>query len=112
MVAGGGEKRTLRLVARYADACNLDPSPSLAGKLEVLRRYCDEEGRDYGAIEKTVIMPFDVGANGERADELAESLRTTAALGVDTAIGIIFGPDPVEQAQIVGDKIVPSVADA
>jgi F420-dependent oxidoreductase-like protein len=110
MVAGGGEQRSLRLVAKYADACNLDPSPELPHKLDVLRRHCDAEGRDYDTIEKTVIMPFDVGPDGERADELVETLRGLDGLGVGTAIGILFGPDPVAQAEIIGNKIV-SVVD-
>ena len=53
MIGGGGEKKTLRLVARYADACNLFPSPDLARKLDVLRAHCEAEGRDYDEIAKT-----------------------------------------------------------
>jgi alkanesulfonate monooxygenase SsuD/methylene tetrahydromethanopterin reductase-like flavin-dependent oxidoreductase (luciferase family) len=56
MVGGAGEKVLLRLVAQYADACNLTDSfdPAFyAHKLEVLRRHCDSVGRDYDAIEKT-----------------------------------------------------------
>ncbi len=110
LIAGGGERRTLPLVARYADACNLYPTPDLADKFAVLRRLCEAEGRDYDTIEKTVILPFDLGTYGERADELAGVLRGLAGLGVDTAIGIVSGPDPVAQAEIVGNKIVPAVA--
>ena len=56
MIGGGGEKKTLRLVARYADACNLnvDVVEEVAHKLEVLRGHCDNEGRDYATIEKTM----------------------------------------------------------
>jgi F420-dependent oxidoreductase-like protein len=110
LIAGGGERRTLPLVARYGDACNLYPTPDLADKLAVLRRLCEAEGRDYDAVEKTVILPFELGTYGERADELAGMLRGLGDLGVDTAIGIISGPDPVAQAEIVGNKIVPAVA--
>ena len=67
MIGGGGEQKTLRLVARYADACNLFPSPDLAHKLDVLRAHCDAEGRDYDEIEKTCYFCFDVGAKGEKA---------------------------------------------
>ena len=48
MIAGDGEKKTLRLVARYADACSLRPSPEIPKKLDVLRRHCEAEGREYG----------------------------------------------------------------
>lgn len=54
MIAGGGEKVTLRLVAEYADACNMMESPEgLARKYAILRRHCDELGRDYGSIRRT-----------------------------------------------------------
>jgi len=109
MIAGGGEKKTLPLVARYADLCNFYPGPDLPDKLDVLRGLCAAEGRDYDSIEKTVIFPFDVsGGTGE----LTEQLRALAAQGVDTAIGIIMGPDPVKQVEIIGEKVIPDVADA
>src|SRR5262250_1495722 len=56
MIGGGGEKKTLRLVARYADACNLFPTPQMAHKLDVLKRHCEAEERDYDTIEKTCIF--------------------------------------------------------
>lgn len=63
MIGGSGEKKTLRLVARYADACNLFAIPGPEGltelqhKLDVLRGHCETEGRPYEAIEKTVMGP-------------------------------------------------------
>src|ERR671938_442892 len=75
LIAGSGERKTLRLVARYADACSLRPSPEIPKKLDVLRRHCEAEGRDYDAIEKTCAFAFDVGENGERVGELIEGLR-------------------------------------
>ena len=64
LIAGSGEQKTLRLVARYADACNLQPGPQIPRKLEALRRHCEAEGRDYDAIEKTCAFAFDVGEDG------------------------------------------------
>src|SRR6202000_3201611 len=61
MIGGGGEKKTLRLGARYAQACNLFGGPELAHKLDVLREHCEREGRDYDDIEKTVYHIFDTG---------------------------------------------------
>lgn len=58
MIGGGGERKTLRLVAQYADACNLFAGPEAARKLDVLRRHCDDVGRDYDAIEKTTMLPL------------------------------------------------------
>src|SRR5579859_2392816 len=60
IILGGGGEKTLRLVARYADACNLPPGPNVPQKLDMLRRFCDEERRDYDAIEKTCPFAFDV----------------------------------------------------
>jgi F420-dependent oxidoreductase-like protein len=109
LIGGGGDK-TLRLVARYADACNLYPGPDLADKLQVLRQHCAAEGRDYDAIEKTCIMPFSVADNSEAA--LVEDLKKIADLGVDTTIGIISGDDPVRQVEVIGNKVIPAVDNA
>lgn len=62
LIAGSGERRTLPLVPRYADACNLRPSPDIPRQPELLRRLCQREGRAYDSIEKTVPFDFDVGA--------------------------------------------------
>jgi alkanesulfonate monooxygenase len=59
MIGGGGEKKTLRLVAQYADACNLFGGPDAARKLEVLRQHCDAVGRDYEQVEKTTMIIID-----------------------------------------------------
>ncbi|HEX4815238.1 MAG TPA: LLM class F420-dependent oxidoreductase [Nonomuraea sp.] len=109
MIGGGGERRTLRLVARHADACNLYPGPDLPAKLAVLRRHCEAEGRDYDAIEKTCILPFDVGPDGSAAGDLVDALRGLGSQGIQTAIGILSGPDPVRDVEILADKVLPSV---
>ena len=75
MIAGDGEKKTLRLVARYADACSLRPGSEVPAKLDVLRHHCEMEGRDYDAIEKTCAFRFDVGERGEKVEELIGQLR-------------------------------------
>src|ERR687894_2528718 len=87
MVAGDGEKKTLRLVARYADACSLRPGPQVPEKLDALRRHCEEEGRDYEEIEKTCAFRFDVGQDGEKTEELVGQLRWLAGMGIQTVIG-------------------------
>ena len=58
LIGGAGERKTLRLVAQYADACNIFARPELAHKLDVLREHCEREGRDYDEIEKTVTGPL------------------------------------------------------
>lgn len=110
VIGGGGEKRTLRLVARYADACNLYPGPELPGKLEVLRRHCETEGRDYDSVEKTCVMPFTV-ADRASADELAEALRGLGELGVQRVIGILEGAGQLRQVDLIGERVLDAVAD-
>ena len=51
MIGGSGEKKTLRLVAQYADACNIVAGPDAAHKLDVLKQHCDTVGRDFAEIE-------------------------------------------------------------
>ena len=89
LIGGGGEKKTLRLVAQYAQACNLFPGPELEHKLDVLREHCEAIGRDYDEIEKTVIMPLDPGQDGEHVDALLERFRGLAALGISHVHGRI-----------------------
>ena len=83
LIGGGGERKTLRLVARYADACNLFDAPELAHKLEVLREHCDNEGRDYAEIEKTVLTFL---PENPSADQLVDVVGRFAELGIDQTI--------------------------
>jgi F420-dependent oxidoreductase-like protein len=93
LVAGSGERKTLRLVARYADACNLFDVPGsafqddIAHKLRVLEAHCREVGRDFADIEKTTASVFDPGEDPiGAAGRLVEHLRELAELGIDHAI--------------------------
>jgi alkanesulfonate monooxygenase SsuD/methylene tetrahydromethanopterin reductase-like flavin-dependent oxidoreductase (luciferase family) len=110
MIGGSGERKTLRLVARYAQACNLFPSPELGRKLDVLRAHCEAEGRDYDEIEKTVIFRFDVGERGERASELVDQLAELAELGIDMAIGGVAGVWGLKPLEVMGSDVIPAVA--
>jgi F420-dependent oxidoreductase-like protein len=109
MIGGDGRRKTLKLVARYADACNLYPSPDLAEKLDVLRRHCDDEGRDYDEIEKTCILPFATGPEGGKAADLIAELHRIAGLGIQTTIGIVSGPDPVATVDLIGSHVLPAL---
>jgi F420-dependent oxidoreductase-like protein len=111
MIAGDGEQKTLRLVARYANACSLRPSPEIPRKLDVLRRHCETEGRDYDEIEKTCAFAFDVGEDGEKAGELIEQVRWLSGMGVETVIGMVPNVDRITPLEIIGREIVPAVAD-
>jgi F420-dependent oxidoreductase-like protein len=111
MIAGEGEKKTLRLVARYADACSLRPGPQVPEKLDVLRRHCEAEGRDYDEIEKTCAFAFDVGEKGEKVDELVGQLHWLAGMGVETVIGFVPGVDRITPLEIIGRDVIPVVAE-
>jgi len=96
LIGGSGEGKTLRLVARYADACNLFDVPgsqfrdNIAHKLDVLRQHCAREGRDFAAIEKTIATNFDLGEDPKAgAAELLIHLRELAAAGIDH---VLFSP--------------------
>ena len=110
MIGGGGEKKTLLLVARYADACNLfgrGGTDDVARKLDVLRGHCAAEGRDYDTIEKTVVAdrsPLD------DTDGFLAEVSAYAALGV-TEVQVTPDRHPVEFAQRLGDEVLPRLAD-
>jgi len=110
MIGGGGERKTLRLVAKYADACNLFPGPDLARKLDVLREHCAREGRDYDAIRKTVYYRFDVGPDGERVGQTVADLQRLADLGFDLALGQVADVFQVTPLEIIGRDVIPAVS--
>jgi F420-dependent oxidoreductase-like protein len=108
LIGGTGERKTLRLVARYADACNMFAiSPAeIATKLDVLARHCDAEGRDPASIERTILAltnPLD------DIDAFVAQMAQYAELGVDTVELMPVG-DPVAFVTEVGDRIVPALA--
>lgn len=109
LIGGSGEKKTLRLVAQYADACNLfgGPAEQVRHKLDVLRRHCDDVGTDYDAIEKTVIVGADpVGGT----DDFLATAEAYAALGVDMVTTTPAGDDPVAWTTAVAERVVPRLA--
>jgi F420-dependent oxidoreductase-like protein len=110
MIGGGGEKKTLRLVAKYADACNLFPTPDLARKLDVLRAHCDAEGRDYDEITKTCYFVFDVGEKGEKATEVTDRLGQLADLGFKAAIGMVANVWQVTPLEVMAAEVIPAAS--
>jgi F420-dependent oxidoreductase-like protein len=110
LIGGGGEQKTLRLVARYAQACNLFAGPELEHKLDVLRGHCEAVGRDYDEIEKTVMLSLDPGPNGENVDELLDRLRELAALGVSHAHGRVPDVSALRPLELLGERVIPIAA--
>lgn len=111
LIAGSGERRTLPLVARYGDACNIRPSPEIPRQLGLLRRLCDEEGRDYDAIEKTAPFGFDVGPDGSKTQELLGQLRWLSEMGIQTVLGWVVDVDQINPLEIMGRDVIPVVAE-
>ncbi|MGC9671497.1 LLM class F420-dependent oxidoreductase [Planosporangium sp. 12N6] len=109
MIGGGGEKKTLRLVARYADACNLfGSSPAdVAHKLDVLREHCAAEGRDYADIEKTVLVMRPPLAD---VDAFVAEVGEYGKLGV-TEVQTMPDRHPVEFAEQLAERVAPRIAD-
>ncbi|MCM6774352.1 LLM class F420-dependent oxidoreductase [Nocardia sp. CDC159] len=95
LIAGGGERKTLRLVAQYGDACNfVAASPAEVGhKLDVLRRHCDQVGRDYDEIRITIVPVSPRPDTGTR-DEFLRAMADYAELGVHEAVVIPRGGSP------------------
>jgi F420-dependent oxidoreductase-like protein len=112
LVGGSGERKTLRLVARYADACNVrgaDPE-STERLLGILGEHCEKEGRDYGSIEKTIVTRFDPGAHGERAEQEVERLARFAEIGVEAALGSLVGCEDPRVMTAMAERVIPLVA--
>jgi F420-dependent oxidoreductase-like protein len=110
IIGGGGEQKTLRFVAQYAQACNLFHSPEIGHKLEVLRRHCQEVGRDYDTIEKTVISRLEPGPNGEHVDDILEQLAELAALGITHTHTSLKDTSNPAVLEIFGDRLIPEAA--
>jgi F420-dependent oxidoreductase-like protein len=102
LIGGSGERKTLRLVAKYAEACNLFSSGTdeIAHKLDVLRGHCDAAGRDYDTITKTMLAR----TNPADVDAAVEEMRQYAKLGIDTVIFVPSG-DPVAYTQRLGGEL-------
>jgi F420-dependent oxidoreductase-like protein len=109
LIGGGGERKTLRLVARYGDACNLFDTPELAHKLDVLRQHCAAEGRDYDTIEKTVQVRYDLGENGERVEQTIEHLHELSELGFTVAHGTLARVGTLRPLDLMAERVIPAI---
>lgn len=93
LIGGGGEKKTLRLVAKYADACNLFSAVGVDGvkhKLDVLKQHCDKEGRDYSKIKRTILWVSDWSDK----DAFVAEMKKYAAAGIEETYVMPVGDDP------------------
>ncbi|MGP4051063.1 LLM class F420-dependent oxidoreductase [Streptomyces sp. 2A115] len=107
LIGGGGEKKTLRLVAQYGDACNLFASSveEVAHKLDVLRGHCDAVGREYADVRKTITHSGSLQGEAE-LDAFTREMDGYAKLGIDT---VIMGPRVDEPAVWIERSVAPAV---
>jgi F420-dependent oxidoreductase-like protein len=108
MICGGGEQKTLRMVAQYGDACNLFAGRDEARKLDVLRQHCEAVGRDYDTIYKTAYYWFDPSQGSQR---IVDELGALAGLGFQAAIGAVRDVWDVTPLEVIGSEVIPAVAD-
>ena len=116
MIGGGGERKTLRLVARYGDACNLFAGPQtspaqVAAKLDVLASHCDREGTDVDRIRKSVLWTGPIDTTDQGGAELAAQLAGYAAVGVTEVHVMPLAGDPVAFVDALGRHLVPRLTD-
>jgi len=112
LIGGTGEKKTLRFVAKYADACNIigmQGEDFIRQKLDVLRGHCEREGRNYDDIEKTVLFVMNPGANGENTGQLVDQFGKLAEAGAQTVIGAVMRVEDLKPLEAIGKDVIPQV---
>ena len=128
LIGGEGEKKTLKYVALYGDACNLHIGTPLeefsaqwrdryenrvevlTGKLDVLRRHCENVGRDYREIEKTTLGTIKIAPDAMSEGELVELCEGLAEIGIDQAIFNMPNAHEITPIETIGKEVIPVVA--
>jgi F420-dependent oxidoreductase-like protein len=114
LIGGSGEKKTLRLVAQYADACNFYAqmgSDALSAKLDILRRHCEHVGRDYAEIERTALAHITFGNGGMSASDLIAMARDVSSVGIQHLIVSLTNVSEIRPLEIIGRAVIPAVAE-
>ena len=113
MVGGGGERKTLRLVAQYADACNVFGDPQrIHHKYEVLREHCEAIGRDPDEIERSTLQSVKLAVDGKPGDSPAQVVDWFGELGDAGAQHVIFGVRDVWDPRVLeelGTNVIPGI---
>jgi F420-dependent oxidoreductase-like protein len=109
MIGGGGERKTLRLVAQYGDGCNIyGRSPEFVRhKLDVLREHCERLGRDYEEIDRSVLTGVDL--DGESSAEVVERFGSLAAVGVQHVIFNVRGVADTSRLERIAAEVFPQL---
>ncbi len=131
LIGGGGEKVTLRLVAKYGDASNLhlgahpklegytprhceyyrERIPRITRKLSILKKHCQEVGRSFNEIECTTLAPIKIAPDAMTHDDVLDMCKELSALGIHHAIFNMSNSHEIEPIEIIGEEIIPQVSD-
>jgi F420-dependent oxidoreductase-like protein len=114
LIGGTGEKKTLRLVAKYADACNFFARmgvESVRSKLDVLKQHCEKVGRNYSDIEKTTLSTVHLASDKMNTKDVIEECRALAGIGIQHAIFNMPNVHEIRPLEIFGREIIPALAD-
>ena len=114
MIGGMGERKTLKLVAQYADACNVfawQGPETVAHKFDVLKRHCDDLGRDYSDIERTALRSINIAPGEMSAGDVVEICNDLAGVGVQHLIFNMPNVETLVPLETIRDEVIPAVAD-
>jgi alkanesulfonate monooxygenase SsuD/methylene tetrahydromethanopterin reductase-like flavin-dependent oxidoreductase (luciferase family) len=110
MIGGGGERKTLRLVAQYGDACNVFGGPTaIHHKYEVLRQHCQALGRDPGEIERTTLQSINLAT--ESTASIVERFGELSDAGAEHVIFAVRGLDGPDALETIGRDVIPHLRD-
>jgi F420-dependent oxidoreductase-like protein len=108
MIGGGGERKTLRIVAQYADATNVFGGPTaIHHKYEVLRQHCEEVGRDPNEIERSTLQGVNLGR--EAAAQIVDRFGELADAGAQHVIFSVHDVDDPTQIETIGRDLIPQL---
>lgn len=113
MIGGMGEKKTLKLVAQYADACNIfawGGPETVAHKFDVLKRHCDDVGRDYDDIERTSLRSIHIAPGEMSASDVVQICHDLADVGVQHLIFNMPNAETLTPLEVMRDEVIPEVA--
>ena len=112
LIGGSGERKTLRLVAKYADACHINAADldSARHKLNVLRQHCADIGRHESEIEKTCGVRMDVAADGSNAQQVIDRFAAAGEAGFDMVTTALPQVYTLEAIRVFGEKVIPALA--
>ena len=111
MIGGGGERKTLRLVAQYADACNVfGDAARIAHKYNVLHEHCERLGRPYDEIERSTLQNIDL--EQESPDQIVERFGSLAGAGAQHILFSVRGVNDVAKLERIGAEVFPQLRKA